>query len=88
MSGSLVFTDTIRKTFDDLFASVTADVTVSPKEAFDAGFSGTVSMAALPASTVQTVEGVEGVESADVTDLAALPAAPAPYADGHRVIEG
>jgi len=64
VSGSLVFTDTIRKTFDDLFASVTADVTVAPKEAFDAGFSGTVSTAALPASTVETVERVPGVASA------------------------
>lgn len=64
VSGSLVFTDTIRKTFDELFSSVTADVTVAPKQGFDAGFTGTVSTAALPASTVEAVSRVEGVKAA------------------------
>ena len=64
VSGSLVFTDTIRKTFDDLFASVSADVTVSPKKAFDAGVSGTVSTEALPADMVETVRQVDGVRDA------------------------
>ena len=63
VSGSLVFTDTIRRTFDDLFASVTADVTVSPETAFEPGFTGTVTTAALPASTVDTVRGVDGVRA-------------------------
>lgn len=64
VSGSLVFTDTIRKTFDDLFASVSADVTVSPETAFDPGVSGTVSMSALPAEMVDTVRRVSGVRAA------------------------
>lgn len=64
VSGSLVFTDTIQKTFDDLFSEVTADVTVEPKTAFDAGFTGTVSTKALPADTVDTVKDVDGVKAA------------------------
>lgn len=63
VSGSLVFTDTISKTFNDLFAEVTADVTVSPETAFDAGFTGTVSTEALPADLVDTVRDVDGVKS-------------------------
>src|SRR3990170_6812833 len=42
VAGSFVFTDTIGKTFRDLFESVSADVTVSPRTEFDAGFTGTV----------------------------------------------
>ncbi len=64
VSGSLVFTDTIKRTFDDLFASVSADVTVSPKTAFDAGFSGTTTTATLPAATVDSVLAVDGVRAA------------------------
>ncbi|HEX7188595.1 MAG TPA: ABC transporter permease, partial [Actinomycetes bacterium] len=64
VAGSFVFTDTIGKTFRDLFESVTADVTVAPKTEFDAGFTGTVSTATLPASTLDTVRGVDGVHSA------------------------
>ncbi|MCY7372406.1 MAG: FtsX-like permease family protein [Spirochaetaceae bacterium] len=64
VSGSLVFTDTISKTFNDLFSEVTADVTVSPETAFDAGFTGTVTTKSLPASLVDVVSGVDGVEAA------------------------
>ena len=64
VSGSLVFTDTIKRTFDDLFASVTADVTVEPETAFDAGFTGAVSTATLPASTLDAVREVPGVAAA------------------------
>ena len=64
VSGSLVFTDTISKTFNDLFAEVTADVTVEPKTAFDAGLTGTTTTQALMADLVETVEGVDGVRAA------------------------
>lgn len=63
VSGSLVFTDTIKKTFDELFESVSADVTVEPKQAFDPGFSGTVTTATLPESVVAQVAAVDGVRA-------------------------
>lgn len=64
VSGSLVFTDTISKTFNDLFESVTADVTVHPDTAFESGLTGTVTTAALPSDTVDTVAQVDGVKAA------------------------
>lgn len=64
VSGSLVFTDTISKTFNDLFSEVTADVTVTPETAFDAGFTGTVSTEALPTDLVDTVKDIDGVQAA------------------------
>jgi len=42
MSGTLILTDTIRQTFNDLFASVTkgTDVVVRGQKLFDAQFGG------------------------------------------------
>ncbi|MGV9456722.1 ABC transporter permease [Streptomyces sp. NPDC003635] len=63
VAGSLIFSDTVSRTFDRLFASTAADVTVSPKEELDeslpSGFTPT-----LPASLVERAAQVEGAESA------------------------
>ncbi|MEV6167385.1 ABC transporter permease [Streptomyces sp. NPDC051954] len=63
VAGSLIFSDTVSRTFDRLFASTAADVTVSPKENLDealpSGFTPT-----LPASLADRAGRVEGAESA------------------------
>nr|WP_222108937.1 ABC transporter permease [Streptomyces cupreus] len=63
VAGSLIFSDTVSRTFDRLFASTAADVTVSPKENLDeslpSGFTPT-----LPASLVDRAARVEGAEAA------------------------
>ncbi|WAZ20083.1 ABC transporter permease [Streptomyces cinnabarinus] len=63
VAGSLIFSDTVSRTFDRLFASTAADVTVSPKENLDeslpSGFTPT-----LPASLADRAARVEGVETA------------------------
>ncbi|MFI2618224.1 ABC transporter permease [Streptomyces sp. NPDC018584] len=60
VAGSLIFSDTVTRTFDRLFASTSADVTVGPKEDLDesvpSGRTPTV-----PASLKERVAGVEGV---------------------------
>ncbi|MFE6363059.1 ABC transporter permease [Streptomyces sp. NPDC057806] len=59
VAGSLIFSDTVGRTFDRLFASTAADVTVSPKENLDeaipSGFTPT-----LPASLVDRAARAEG----------------------------
>jgi putative ABC transport system permease protein len=59
VSGTMIFTDTLGRTFDDLFASTSADVNVEPAAAFDAGLAGTGegvgTTSALPDSLVDTV---------------------------------
>ncbi|MDN0200259.1 FtsX-like permease family protein [Streptomyces sp. S.PNR 29] len=65
VAGSLIFSDTLSRTFDRLFASTAADVTVSPKqglgEAFPSGMTAT-----LPAAVADRVARVDGVASARV----------------------
>jgi ABC-type antimicrobial peptide transport system permease subunit len=60
--GTFVFTDTLGKTFDDLFAQTTSDVVVEPQsdvtDDFDSGST------TLPADLVETVDSVDGVEKA------------------------
>ncbi|MEG3628072.1 ABC transporter permease [Streptomyces poriticola] len=60
VTGSLIFSDTLSRTFDRLFASTAADVTVSPRtglaEAVPSGRTAT-----LPAALAQRVAGIEGV---------------------------
>ncbi|WP_329189353.1 ABC transporter permease [Actinacidiphila glaucinigra] len=70
VTGSMIFSDTVNRTFDRLFASTSADVTVGPPEAFadDQQFaSGQVRT--LPASLLDRVKAVPGVADAriDVT---------------------
>ncbi|MFJ9040477.1 ABC transporter permease [Streptomyces sp. NPDC102406] len=62
--GTLVFTDTMDKTFDKLFTATAADVTVSPK---DSGTEGTATgrPESLPASTLDAVRKADGVKSAE-----------------------
>jgi putative ABC transport system permease protein len=65
VSGTLVFTDTMNATFDKLFATSSADVSVSPKGATDTEAPATGRPETLPASVVDQVGRVDGVESAE-----------------------
>ncbi|MFF3291753.1 ABC transporter permease [Streptomyces sp. NPDC003023] len=65
VSGTLVFTDTMNTTFDKLFATSSADVTVSPKDAKGTEDPATGRPETLPASLVEQLGSVEGVESAE-----------------------
>ncbi|MEU2541021.1 ABC transporter permease [Streptomyces iakyrus] len=63
VTGSLIFSDTVSRTFDRLFASTAADVTVSPKEDLDEAVpSGRT--ATLPASLAERVRQIDGVAAA------------------------
>ncbi|GGS85867.1 ABC transporter permease [Streptomyces violaceus] len=63
VAGSLIFSDTVSRTFDRLFASTAADVTVSPKEDLDEAVpSGRT--ATLPATLAARVRQVDGVAAA------------------------
>ena len=65
VAGSFVFTDTIGKTFDDLFTQVSADVTVAPKPAIEGDiFESASNTQVVPAAVVETVRGVDGVADA------------------------
>ncbi|NYV76012.1 ABC transporter permease [Streptomyces sp. UH6] len=63
--GTLVFTDTMNTTFDKLFATTSADVTVSPGDADAENSSSTGEPPVLPAAVVADVERAEGVASAE-----------------------
>ncbi|MFJ4580602.1 ABC transporter permease [Streptomyces echinatus] len=63
VAGSLIFSDTVTRTFDRLFASTAADVTVQPKQDLrSARLSGTVQT--LPAALRDRVAKVDGVAAA------------------------
>ncbi|MFF0009241.1 ABC transporter permease [Streptomyces tibetensis] len=63
VTGSLIFSDTVSHTFDRLFASTAADVTVSPKKDLDEALpSGRT--ATLPAALAERVRQVDGVVAA------------------------
>jgi len=65
VAGSLIFSDTVTRTFDRLFASTSADVTVSPKKDLDSQIpSGATET--VPASLADRVAKVEGVAKAHV----------------------
>jgi putative ABC transport system permease protein len=68
VSGTMIFTDTLGKTFKDLFATTSADVNVEPAAAFGSGLAGTGegtgAAATVPEDVVDTVSGVDGVASA------------------------
>jgi putative ABC transport system permease protein len=68
VAGTMIFTDTLNKTFTDIIDSGTADVDVAPKSAFDSGLVGTgVSSAqsSVPASVLDDITAVDGVEAAE-----------------------
>ena len=60
--GTFIFTDTLNKTFTDLFTQTTSDVVVTPKTTIDNGVAGQV--ATLPESDLATVTGATGIQRA------------------------
>ncbi|GCB51496.1 ABC transporter permease [Streptomyces sp. NL15-2K] len=63
VSGSLIFSDTLSRTFDRLFATTAPDVTVSPRETLDEAVpSGRT--ATVPAALADRVALVDGVAAA------------------------
>ncbi|MFD7705532.1 ABC transporter permease [Streptomyces sp. NPDC059785] len=63
VAGSLIFSDTVTRTFDRLFASTSADVTVTPRDDLESQVpSGTTRT--LPAALAERVARTEGVASA------------------------
>ncbi|MFI5807492.1 ABC transporter permease [Streptomyces sp. NPDC051561] len=66
--GTLVFTDTMNTTFDKLFATTSADVTITPKaEKNDSSAANSGRPLVLPASAVATVGKTDGVKDAEGT---------------------
>jgi len=60
--GTFIFTDTLNKTFTDLFTQTTADVVVTPKSTVNNGLAGQV--ATLPESDLAAVSGANGIQRA------------------------
>lgn len=67
--GTLVFTDTINATFDKLFTSTAADVTIGAKEEKDAQETGKPET--VPVSVIDEVKKVEGVKDAYIDAFSA-----------------
>lgn len=65
VAGSLIFSDTVTRTFDRLFASTSADVTVSPRNDLDSQIP-TGATPTLPASLADRLAKVDGVAAAHV----------------------
>ncbi|MET9834298.1 ABC transporter permease [Streptomyces sp. NPDC006385] len=63
VAGSLIFSDTVSRTFDRLFASTAADVTITPKETFDETVPSGQTLT-LPASLADRLAQVDGVAAA------------------------
>lgn len=63
VAGSLIFSDTVSRTFDRLFASTAADVTVTPKETFDETIPSGQTLT-LPASLADRLAQVDGAAAA------------------------
>ncbi|MFF4837615.1 ABC transporter permease [Streptomyces sp. NPDC001315] len=63
VAGSLIFSDTVTRTFDRLFASTSADVTIEPKQDLKSSVP-TGAVQTLPAALAGQVAGVDGVASA------------------------
>ncbi|MFH8803267.1 ABC transporter permease [Streptomyces sp. NPDC017936] len=63
VSGSLIFSDTVARAFDRLFASTSADVTVEPKDDLNSP-APTGAVRTLPAALVDRVAAVDGVAAA------------------------
>ncbi|KUO17163.1 ABC transporter permease [Streptomyces dysideae] len=65
VAGSLIFSDTLSRTFDRLFASTAPDVTVSPRENLDEAVPSGMTPT-LPASLADRVARIDGVAAARV----------------------
>ncbi|MBQ1088710.1 ABC transporter permease [Streptomyces sp. B93] len=63
VAGSLIFSDTVSRTFDRLFASTAADVTVTPKQNLDEAIPSGITPT-LPAGLAERVAAVDGVADA------------------------
>lgn len=63
VAGSLIFSDTVTRTFDRLFASTAADVTVGPKEDLKSAVP-TGAVQTVPAALADRVAKVDGVAAA------------------------
>ncbi|MFF6780656.1 FtsX-like permease family protein [Streptomyces sp. NPDC012510] len=66
VAGSLIFSDTVARTFDRLFASTSADVTVGPRDDDLEGQLPTGAVETVPASLAQRVAEIDGVADAHV----------------------
>jgi putative ABC transport system permease protein len=66
VAGSLIFSDTVSRTFDRLFASTSADVTVGPKDDELEGQLPTGAVETVPAALAERISGVDGVEDTHV----------------------
>ncbi|MER5378738.1 ABC transporter permease [Streptomyces sp. NPDC002688] len=65
VAGSLIFSDTVTRTFDRLFASTSADVTVEPKNDLNSQLP-TGATETVPASLADRIAKVDGVASTHV----------------------
>jgi putative ABC transport system permease protein len=66
VAGTMIFTDTLNRTFTALFESTAADVSVAPATAFEEGVNGpSGSLAHLPSALVEQVRAVDGVAAAE-----------------------
>ncbi|OIJ66894.1 ABC transporter permease [Streptomyces mangrovisoli] len=65
VAGSLIFSDTVSRTFDRLFASTSADVTVEPKQDLTSAVP-TGATQTLPAALAATVAKVDGVAATHI----------------------
>ncbi|MFI8091638.1 ABC transporter permease [Streptomyces sp. NPDC086080] len=63
VAGSLIFSDTVSRTFDRLFASTSADVTVAPRDDLESSVP-TGAVRTLPAALAGQLSRLDGVESA------------------------
>ncbi|WP_245667903.1 ABC transporter permease [Actinomadura macra] len=65
VAGTLIFTDTMNKQFDDLFSRIGTNVAVDvrAKKVVDGGDDETAPAQPVPASVLATVQGVDGVKN-------------------------
>ena len=68
VAGTFVFTDTLGKTFNELFTQTETDVVVTPASAFTPNQTAGVA-ASLPGETLDQVRAVDGVKRAEGTVL-------------------
>lgn len=65
VAGTLIFTDTLQKTFNDLFTQTTTDVVLTPKQEFEDTSGVLPPTASLPSELVPVVQDVDGVAKAE-----------------------
>src|SRR4028119_2486823 len=66
VSGTMIFTDTLSRTFTNLFQSTSSDVSVTPATAFEAGFEAPGGSASyVPSSLLDRITAVDGVAAAE-----------------------